>query len=146
MDFDPLWSVAQAQYEQERRSFAQILLEERRLRAEVQRISDLDTPLMQTPETLGDMRAIGADVLWRGWLSRSKSAINQDLARILARKTRHQDQVRRAFGKLKAIEKLIADAKSENTRHLTKQRMTATMDQLACSSLEISNLDGQSPE
>ena len=106
-DLEQLRIVAQARYDQQQQAFAQIIQQEADLRAELTRLAQLNQSVEEVGEDIGQMQAIGADILWRGWLSRSITALNTELARVLARKAREQDRVRQAFGKLTALNELI---------------------------------------
>ncbi len=106
---DQLLVVSRAKYDHQRQAFAKILAEESRLRQEIARLDDLNKSAVQRETDITEMRAIGADLLWQGWLSRSKTTLNMELARVLATKTHEQEIVRQAFGKVAALQELIAD-------------------------------------
>lgn len=50
-------------------------------------------------EELHTVRQIGADVLWEGWVSRTRADLNTQLARVLAQKAQMTAELRQAFGK-----------------------------------------------
>ena len=56
------------------------------------------------------MRQIGADVLWQGWVGRTRESLNIELAQILAQKEYMKSALQRAFGKQAAAKELVADA------------------------------------
>jgi hypothetical protein len=64
------------------------------------------------------MRAIGADVIWQSWIGRSKSALNMQLAEILAQKSHYIEHVRIAHGKADIADKLLENR--ETARRKTK--------------------------
>ena len=50
------------------------------------------------------MRALGADLLWQGWHSRTRRQLNIELAQVTARKLMAMDKVRKAFGRKHAVQ------------------------------------------
>lgn len=117
-DIEQLCIVAQAKYDQQRQDFAKIIQQETSLRTELRRLTHLDQSAPSGNDDLIGIRAIGADVLWRAWLGRSRTALNTELARVLARKALEQDRVRVAFGKLTALRTLV----DESSRAQRKNR------------------------
>lgn len=104
--------VSEALYEREREGLVRITEQENALRQELARLSDLGRSAPVEPLT-GGMRAVGADVIWQGWLGRAQTALNMKLARVLATKEDEQVKVRRAFGKLTALRQLHDQQKAE---------------------------------
>ncbi len=118
-ELEQLLFVSQLQYDRQKQTYTRIIGEEARLRYELERLSALGKPKKDVAENLTSMRAIGADLLWQGWLGRSKADVNMKLARVLAKKAYEQEKVRKAFGKLIALEKL---AKQENDTQLKRRQ------------------------
>lgn len=125
-----LLKVTQLQYDQQRRLFAKVVQEENTLRQELSRLADLSVESQTGSSRLATMRAIGADLLWQGWLARSKANLNMSLARVLAIKEHEQVKAHRAFGKLTALERLIARTEQQNRRQMTKTRLVRTMNMI----------------
>lgn len=120
--------ITQAQYDHQRQIFAKVLNEETRMREELQRLSDLDKAAGRTQDQIRGMRAIGADLLWRGWLSRSRTELNMQLARVLAIKEHEQEKVRQAFGKVVALEELIALKTKHEKTEVAKAALLDTIE------------------
>ena len=112
-----LLAASEAAYESQRKSLARLQQEEISLRAELERLQALD----RLPADPGGMRAIGADVLWRGWLGRARAGLNLRLARVLARKLHEQERLRRAFGRVCALRELVA-TEAERRRKSARAR------------------------
>ena len=72
------------------------------------------------------MRAIGADVVWRAWVGRTKTKLNLELAQVLAQKEVMLRDVRKDFGKLAVCQKL-------KQMELKNSKMTAQKKALAVS-------------
>jgi hypothetical protein len=53
-----------------------------------------------------EMRALGADLLWEGWVVRQRMALNMRLANVLVQKDALRGQMRKAFGRAKVAEAL----------------------------------------
>lgn len=115
--------MAEAKYLSRRQVYAEILAQENLLRAEFQRIAELDRPVRAQSDRINEMRAVGADLIWRSWVSRSRTSLNLQLVRVLARKEQEKVAVQRAFGKLTALETLIRNEKRERKKTLVKAQM-----------------------
>jgi hypothetical protein len=53
-----------------------------------------------------EIRAIGADLLWEGWVVRQRIALNMRLANLLVQKDALRGQMCKAFGRAKVAEAL----------------------------------------
>ncbi|MGB3245613.1 MAG: hypothetical protein WBB25_13845 [Sulfitobacter sp.] len=115
-DLDDLLQITRARYQHRQQSFAKVIAEESRLRNELTRLDEMNrsTETPQTAQT--EMRAIGADVIWLAWLGRAKSALNSQLARVLAVKENHLSEVRRAYGKVLVVEELQSKLMAEQRK------------------------------
>ncbi|VAV97075.1 hypothetical protein MNBD_ALPHA07-649 [hydrothermal vent metagenome] len=67
-------------------------------------------------------RHIGADVLWQGWVGRSRTELNQQLALVLAKKSQMMSALRRAHGKRHAAAQLRKDALSARRKKSNEKR------------------------
>lgn len=112
-------AATQALYLKEYRNIGTILVEEADLRAKLAR---LDARIDQNKAAEAEnhmMRAIGADLLWQGWTTRTRRQLNIELAQILARKSAVMDRIRVAFGRQQAVEFLrnaeMTDRKKNGT-------------------------------
>ncbi len=105
-----LLTVSEVKYDQQRQALSKLLQEEYRLRNELIRLSEMGRTAQQQTKTTAVMQAIGADLLWQGWLGRARAEQNMKLARVLARKEHEKGKVRQAFGKVAAVRELINQA------------------------------------
>lgn len=62
------------------------------------------------------MQTIGADILWQAWVSKTRRQLNIELAQILARKIEAMTQIRKAFGRKKAVNSLIENTRQEQRK------------------------------
>lgn len=102
-------AVTEAQYLREHAKVKPILDREAQLRGE---LAKLDSQIKETRvQAEGDhsMRALGADLLWQGWHSRTRRELNMQLAQITAQKLAAMDKLRAAFGRKHAVETMAKD-------------------------------------
>ncbi len=118
-DLNALAAITNARYAQQQQRFAKLLAEEERIRAELSRLDDMDRTARSANATAIPMRTIGADVIWQGWIGRSRTALNMALARVLAVKEHHLAEVRRAYGKVLVVQEI-------RDQHLTDKRKSRT--------------------
>lgn len=120
-DLQKLQMATQIAYQQRQHRFQTVLAEELRLRQEIQRLDGLDQQAREQFLHNQNMRAIGADVLWLGWVGRSKTAVNLELARVLAVKEHHLSEVRKAYGKRLVAEQLLDQHEKEKRQTAAKR-------------------------
>lgn len=115
--------LVQAAYDREQISFQRVVAQENALRSELARVGALDSAARATMSQDTAQRALGADVIWQGWVGRAKTQLNMKLARVLATKEHHLAQVRRAYGKVLVVEDLIKQAKVEEVKQAQKRSL-----------------------
>lgn len=98
--------VVNAKYEQEQRQFAKLVSKENQLRAALTQLDDMRRNTSLPDASVAQMQAIGADVIWRAWVGRSKTALNIQLAQVLAQKEGLQSAVRKAYGKVLVVRQM----------------------------------------
>ncbi len=75
------------------------------------------------------VRQIGADVLWQGWVGRTRESLNIELAQILAQKEHLKSELQRAFGKQMAAKEMLAAA-GKQVRQERDKRFWQKQDEL----------------
>ncbi len=105
--------LVNAQYEQEQRKFAALIAQENQLRAELDRLDAMRRTTHLPDASMVQMQAIGADVIWQGWVGRTKTALNIQLAQVLAQKEHHQGAVRKAYGKVLVVQEMRDQAHAD---------------------------------
>jgi hypothetical protein len=119
-----LHAITKARYQQQQQRFQELVGEEMRLRGDIARLDQMQRQAIERADQAGEMRAIGADLLWQGWVGRAKTEINLKLARVLALKLHHIEQVRKAFGKVLVIEELMDKAHSDANRKTAQDMLS----------------------
>ncbi|MFK7744693.1 MAG: hypothetical protein AB8B47_06555 [Roseobacter sp.] len=85
---------------------AKLVEQEQDLRSQLRQVSEQDARAdLQSSDTL---RALGADVIWKSWVGRTKNALNIELAQVLAQKEILLADVRRDYGKLTVSREVLA--------------------------------------
>lgn len=121
---DQLATVAEALYLREHRGIRSILEQEAMLRRQLAQLSDQDAQARRSNDAA--IQALGADVLWQQWLSRTRRRLNTDLALVMARKLSAMNGLRAAFGRQQAARSLrdgARDAQLARVRHLRQARL-----------------------
>ncbi|MVO17898.1 hypothetical protein [Parasedimentitalea huanghaiensis] len=101
---DQMAAVTEAQYLREHAKIKPILDAESALRGKLTKLDAQMKETRQQSEQDHAMRALGADLLWQGWHSRTRRQLNIELAQVTARKLKAMDQVRKAFGRKHAVQ------------------------------------------
>lgn len=117
-DLISLKQITRMQYDRQSQAFHKVVAEEAAIRAELARIEVLDVEARAAADSTH--RALGADVLWQGWVARSKTALNMRLARTLAIKDRHRLSLSRAYGRVTVIDELIKKERAERKRRFDR--------------------------
>lgn len=122
-DLDELSVLAEAHFQHEQAKMHGILAEEADLREALAQLEDrhrrarearLNDPLAQG--------VFGGDVMWQGWVCRSRQELQMRLAQVLARKSTMMRGLARAHGKKTAAETLAEAASAEGRMTAQKAR------------------------
>lgn len=123
-----LRKITQAIYEQRQQSFSRLVAEENSIRAKLIQLRDFSHQPPTLEPRIYQMRAIGADLLWQGWIGRSKTALNLRLARVLAAKEGHLNEVRHAYGKVTAIQEVYEDQTTAQRKDVSISTLEQAID------------------
>ncbi|WP_121060622.1 hypothetical protein [Chachezhania antarctica] len=107
--YQELSQVTELLYAKERQAVAAILEEEAIIRGQLARLDRMVAQARADAEADTAYLALGADLHWNEWTVRTRRALNADLARVMARKLKVLDRLRRAFGRCDAVDRLEAD-------------------------------------
>lgn len=110
---DQMAAVTHAQYLREHARVKPVLDEEARLRGQLNKLQQRVGETRAQVEDDHAMKALGADLLWEGWHTRTRRELNTELAKVTARKLMAMDKLRKSFGRKTAIEDM---AKAEHKR------------------------------
>lgn len=123
---DPLEDLAKltdALYEAELSKMQVLNKHEARLRLGLKELDEMRHRNQTLPEVqMNSVRQTGADVLWEGWIGRTRENLNTQLAQVLAQKARMASGVRRAFGKRMAAADLMEAQAEAASVHREKRR------------------------
>lgn len=112
-DLEQMAQITQAIYRAEQAKFQRLTTREGQLR---RALADLDAHRRAAAhlpaDQLDGVRAIGADLAWQGWVQRSRSALNMELAQVLVKKAERMGALRRAFGRSEVVGQLDRDSKT----------------------------------
>lgn len=123
-----LATITQTHYEQRQQAFARLVAEENRLRAEIKRLDDMRHDAEVADGDTVKLRAIGADVIWQGWLGRTKTELNIRLAQVLAVKEHHLNEVRQAYGKVLVVAEMSNNLKTATRKDRAADALTQAID------------------
>lgn len=122
-----LAQLTRAGYAREKHKLQHILAEEAALRTELARLDDMNSRAQE--KTDESLRAIGADIIWQGWVGRAKTRLNMKLARVLAKKEHHQTLVRKAYGKVLVTDELVTRAQKDGQKREATRALDQAIDQ-----------------
>lgn len=114
------------------KALAEITAEEAKLRRQINTLQQHRQMSHDTDPELMPMRAIGADILWQGWIDRTQAELNFDLARVLARKAPIAKQARKNIGRRDVVSELKdrmedADARAEASARMESMLQIASV-------------------
>lgn len=115
-------AVTETMYQREYSAIRSILNEETVLRKSLAQLEIHSQAAKMDQVRDCTMKTIGADILWQGWVSKTKSRLNIELAQVMARKMDAMTQVRKAFGKKEAVKNLIKSARQEQLKKVNQRR------------------------
>ncbi|WP_299728761.1 hypothetical protein [uncultured Tateyamaria sp.] len=128
MDLEQLKTLSALKYQHSQQALSGLIKRENELRAELERMRAFArTTQAQEPEH-AQMRAIGADVIWLGWVGKAQRELNIALANVLAQKEALMAQHRRANGRKIVAEKLADQEASAVRKSKAAVRMQSAID------------------
>ncbi|MGR3621163.1 hypothetical protein [Pseudophaeobacter sp.] len=99
-------AVTEAQYLKEHAKIKPILDHEARLRGQLSKLEDQVKSARQDIDGDVPMKALGADLIWQGWHTKTRRNLNMQLAQVTARKLMAMDRLRKTFGRKTAVEEM----------------------------------------
>lgn len=109
------------------KALAKIQAEEARLRRQIGTLQEHRRMSHDADPGLMPMRAIGADILWQGWIDRTQGDLNIDLARVMVRKAPIVKKARKDIGRRDVVSEMRDQAQIEETRAQDTRRMEAML-------------------
>ncbi|MBB3994009.1 hypothetical protein GGR95_001650 [Sulfitobacter undariae] len=128
-DLKEMQKLVDVKYRQQQESFARLLIQEDSLRKSLLRVDEHLADSRCNADA--DQKEIGADILWQAWLGRKKKELNMHLAKVLATKEQHIEQVRKAYGKVRITNALLSDESKKAKQKREKIQLDRTLDSAA---------------
>lgn len=128
MNFDQLHALTALKYRHSQQQLAQILKRENTLRAELAKLRGYVAEGRALPPEQSQMRAIGADVIWLRWVTKTQDQLNIELAQVMAQKEGHMARHRKAFGKMQVSETLAENERDAKLRARRDQALAQAID------------------
>jgi hypothetical protein len=126
-DMAALVKLQDLKFQKRQLAVVSLLKREQRLRADIAKLDEQSRAVDQT-DTYG-MKLVGADMIWHAWVSRSKSALNIELAQVLAQKETVIRGVRREFGKLSVARQLAKDCAETRKQSIADVKLRQAIEQ-----------------
>ena len=128
-DYGTLCELTDAVYQRKLAQLRELGEQETRLRSALAQLAEQARAAGDQPEAaLAGLREIGGDMVWQAWLARQRTALQSELARILARKERALPALRLAHGKQQAVIAMQRDAQLQARRHHRQRQSEALLD------------------
>ncbi|NSY38761.1 hypothetical protein [Leisingera sp. ANG59] len=125
---DQMAAITAAQYMQEHAKVQPVLAREAELRGQMAKLNEQVQAAREQASSDHAMKALGADLLWEGWHSRTRRQLNMDLAKATAQKLRMMDQLRTTFGRKHAVETMAATERKRQKAAQAKAFMDRLLD------------------
>jgi hypothetical protein len=129
MDYDQLHQLSALKYRHSQQQMAEILTRENALRAELIKLRGHIVETHALPPEQSQMRAIGADVIWLRWVTRTQNRLNIELAQVMAQKEGHIARHRKAFGKMQVSRSLAEGERERRLNALRDHALARAIDQ-----------------
>lgn len=104
--FADLARITDAVFQGHLTSLRRLAAEENRIRDTLSSLENARRDNISTELAHIEMRALGADLLWDGWIMRQRMVLNMRLANLLVQKEMLSGEMRKAFGRAKVAEAL----------------------------------------
>lgn len=126
-DVHSIEKILHVKFQECQKSFAKVVATEAKLRADLAKIDRMASAA--EPTGYKNMQAIGADVIWRAWMGRTKSDLNLELAQVLAQKETLKGRVKKEYGRLLASRSLLKDARTRAYKSAQKTTLEKSIEQ-----------------
>lgn len=133
VDLKTLRDLNELRYRKHQEKLRAIQAQEAQLRAQFAEVEAHDVAAADQNRLI--MGAIGADVLWKAWVGRSKRELNMKLARVLSSKAQHLADAKREYSRVLVSQDLYKTARRDAVRRDTKKRLDETIAQAAAGQL-----------
>ena len=129
IDFSQLRKLSELKALKNSLRFQELRSRETRIRQEIVNLHALRKASQSTNTDLIQMRAIGADLLWQGWLSQKISQKNSEVAQMNALLEPYREMARLDLGRKEATKRLEAQAQDANRKRLMASKLDRAIEQ-----------------
>ena len=129
MDLDQLHQLSALKYHHSQQQLSEILRRENALRTELIKLRGYVSQMNSLPAEQAQMRAIGADVIWLRWVTKTQASLNIELAQVMAQKEGHMARHRMALGKVQVSQSLALADKEKLARSRRDKALAAIIEQ-----------------
>lgn len=112
-----LVNLLEINFQKQQQKYSRVLAHEARIRGQIDKL-DEQASIAQLQNT-HQIQAIGAEVIWKAWLDRTKRSLNMELASVLVQKESLRSAVQKEYGKLlasKEMKERVQNNAEETTR------------------------------
>jgi hypothetical protein len=140
MKLDQLHQLSELKYHHSQQQLSELVRRENTLRAKLIKLRGYVSQINSLPAEQAQMRAIGADVIWLRWVTKTQASLNIELAQVLAQKEGHMARHKMALGKVQVSQSLALADKENLARSRRDKALATVMEQsLFQAGLGISN-------
>ncbi len=118
---DQLVEVLDVLFAREHQVISEIIARESILRNKLIRLDEQITQNRNACANNHLLQAVGAQLLWQGWTTRTHRQLNTELAQVMATKLAAMDRVRTAFGRQRAVSLLQSAEYSSHKKRCIRQ-------------------------
>ena len=123
-----LTRLLEINFQKQQRAYSKILAHESRLRGEIRKLDE--KAKAAEVQCSHQILAIGADVIWKAWLDKTRRVLNLELAHVLAQKETLKSGVQKEYGKLivsgQIKQKLETASKEKERREILANAVVET--------------------
>jgi len=117
---DQMSTVMRVLYNREFQAISAILTEETGIRGALTQLEAQISHNLKNSADNYEMQAIGGQLLWQSWITRSQCRLNTELAKVMSKKLVALDKVRIAFGRQRAVDMMMSAER--NTRRIERSK------------------------
>lgn len=119
-DLESMLQVVNAQYMNILMKMHAVRQEETALRSKLAKLDQMTKKASVDAAHSRAMKQIGADLLWKAWRDETQRHLNQELAKVMARKLPFQGKLQLSFGRKNALQHMILNEKKAQKRRADK--------------------------
>lgn len=124
---DAVRSAFYLKFQKRQSVLARVIEREGELRSDLLKLDRQSRDVDKTG--VSEMHSIGADVIWRAWVGRTKHALNLELAQLLAQKEILLREVRKDFGKVQICQEIARRDRNKRIKREANLALLSAIEQ-----------------